>query len=161
LVAADAGEIKMESTARFSRYIGIYSGVLALAIVISVLVVYAIDFDPGSFVSIAQTVVAACVAGVWFVRDNRRLPNSAERWRLAWLSLAAGWTVSVAALALFMGVIYLLAGPAAITEIAKLTRSLPVWIWGVIFLFVSAVHLGLLHLSYGHFTKILTRNMVT
>jgi hypothetical protein len=134
------------------RYVMVYSvaQIIAMAIPIALLLV---DVDLGDSANIIGAFLSACVTAYVFVKWRGRAPTKAERYRLAWLSLAAAWTISLIALSILVVV----AGPALVDSLKKQLGGLAYYWYIGIVAFVSTLFLAIYHISYGWYAGIVAR----
>jgi hypothetical protein len=126
------------------RVLRVYAFAQALAILIPVLVALS-GVDLGSSTNLIGSFVSAMVAGQAFVKSFGRAPTREERWRLAWLSLATAWGISL----LFVGLLIVVAGQEAIDMFKPLWQVLPSAVLMILVVVICALYLGVFQLAYG------------
>jgi hypothetical protein len=137
-----------------SRYVMTYT--IAQAIVMAIPVALLLfDVDLGSSANVTGAFAAACITAYLFVRRIGRAPTIVERRRLAWLCLAAVWAISLTAL----GLLLLVTGPAFVDGLKQQLGGLPYYLLLGIVLLVSALYLGIYHLSYGWYAGVVARSL--
>lgn len=132
----------------------------AIAQVVAILiplVLMLFDVDVGSGTNLAGSFAAAMVGAHVFVKNYGRAPNSDERRRLAWLSLAMSWAISLTMVGLFA----LLAGAAAVEMFKQVIQTLPSAVLIVIVVVISGLYLGAYHVAYGPLARNLEKKLAT
>jgi hypothetical protein len=124
------------------RFTLIYLSALALAGLASAL----IDPGGGTSLSLASLLVAAFFTGSKFVSDQRRMPESTERRRLAWFSLLSSLAVSVVLLISLLAVIGQL---QLLAQLPGIVGNIGVGTVAGVSLVVVLVYFTVLWFSYG------------
>jgi hypothetical protein len=123
-------------------------GIFAIGQLIAILITVGLkllDVDVGSSTNLVGAVAAAGFASHMFVTTTGRAPTFEERRRLAWLSLAISWMVSLS----FLAVIAALSGIAVFEALNVALSALPFAALVVIVVVVSAFYLGGFYVMYG------------
>jgi hypothetical protein len=149
-----------EAAISISRYILIFSAILAASIAVTVALIMLFDADIGLGVTNAQTIFAASSTALIFIRKNKRQTTKEERNKLIWLSLAAVLLVSGISVAVLVVVMYFDGGLDLISEVIKQIPSVPVIMWLIILVVAAGVQLLMLHLSYRFIANIIWRSYI-
>jgi uncharacterized membrane protein len=143
-------EINMENTVDINKYIVKFGILYTIGIVVVTAILYAIDIDGNSGVSIAILMASAMYTAIKFIQDNKRIPNKSEKTKLVWSSLAVSWLLSVI---LFVALILFMEGFQGLAVISELIAELNTFLLLAILVLVSLIYLALLSWSYGGLAK--------
>jgi polyferredoxin len=138
-----AKETGVEQGTSIGKYILLFAAAhLGLLIGLGILTAI-LDIDSNTGVTVGALMGAAILAISKFIRDNKRLPNKKEKWKLVWFSCLASWAVSML---LFIVIVSLVGEGAEIMQ-AISTLGAPLLL-GVI-AFLTLFYVGALYLAYG------------
>ncbi len=108
-----------------------------------------IDFEPGSSWSIGILIGATSWVAQAVGRDEKRVPEKAESWRFAILSLPIAFAISLIVFGALEIVLRSMGPESLFTDLPKA----PVWIWLIAFVFAALVHILFVRFSFPYFAK--------
>lgn len=140
----------MNTEVRVFPYAVRFGVAYAVALVLLAVVTTLIGIDSGAGSSIGSLIAAVLVAVGKFVKDHERVPNSKERRKLTWASLAASVLVSSALVAA------LLAATGQLNQTSEALGAFEHLSMGVaigVFAFLLALYAVVIWFAYGAFAK--------
>ncbi len=143
-------ENKMQQDMNITKYTFKFGVAYCAGVVILGVIFNLFNLDQNVGASIAVLFAAASTSATNFIKDNKRVPNKAEKTKLVWLSLFTAWLVSIM---LIISVAFAIDGFGGVVGLIKLATEIdmPVIIGAI--LFVSLIHLVILSYSYGSLAK--------
>lgn len=137
------------STANMAKYLGIF-GLIYLGTLIVITVIFSFfEGASSSVVNLVMLYLSGQLTAMKFVKDEKRLPEKAEKRKLIWGSVLLSLILPI----LLAGAgIWLGAGAGGFEQFAAL-GNIPSFFWALIILVVVLIHWGLLSLAYGRALK--------
>jgi hypothetical protein len=146
----------VEQDIKVSQYIIKFCFAYALVSVAAFAILYFLDIDANSGVSVAVLIGGAMYAAGKFLEDNKRIPNKQEKSKLVWLSLFSCWGLSIAS---SIVIVLAIAGFDGLLYIYAIFKSMNFLIILGLFMFVSLLYFLILSWCYGGFSKRQLKNL--
>jgi hypothetical protein len=139
---------------RLGGYIATFTAALIAAIAAVVSVVVFGDYDPHGSITLIETLFAASLTGLLFVRNNKRIPSAEERRKLIWLSFGASWVVSLISIGGVLGYVALTSGVDDLMQgVSEMIPRRSVLAWAIVGIGTLGLTYISVHLGYGFVTN--------
>ncbi|WP_136253400.1 ABZJ_00895 family protein [Onishia niordana] len=146
----------MEQDVKINKYVIKFCFAYALGLIAVSLMLYLLDIDANSGVSVAVLIGGAVYAAGKFVENNKRIPSKQEKSKLVWLSLFSCWGLSIASSVI---IVLAIAGFDGLLYIYAIVKSMNFLVIPGLFLFVSLLYFLILSWCYGGFAKRQLKNL--
>ena len=147
---------------RLGRYVAAFTAALLAAIAALVSVVVSSDYDPHGSITLIETLFAASLTGLLFVRNNKRLPTAGERRKLIWLSFGATWLVSLILIGGLLGYVALTSGVDELMQgVPEMIPRRSVLVWTIVGIGTLGLTYLSVHLGYGFVTTWIGRRLLS
>ncbi|SDG35263.1 hypothetical protein SAMN05216571_110110 [Onishia taeanensis] len=140
----------MEQDVNINKYVIKFFFAYALVSVAAFAILYFLDIDANSGVSVAVLIGGAMYAAGKFLEDNKRMPSKQEKSKLVWLSLFSCWGLSIDSSII---IVLAMAGFDGLLYIYAIFKSMNFLIILGLFMFVSLLYFLILSWCYGGFAK--------
>ena len=137
------------------RPIFVFCGVYYLVTVAFAVVQALLAFDLGSGVSVVPILTAGVAAGQSFVKQNGRLPDFEERWKLSLGAFGLSFVISVPIAAIILAL-----NPDLWADIVETFEKIGLTLFALVAVFVTLLHLGVTYFSLGPLTRWSSRKLL-
>ena len=131
-------------------YLLTFAGYYAAIITVMNVIIHGFGVDIEFSGNMAMLFGAGIGAASKFIKDNKRIPNKSEKWRLSLGCLMISFMISILCSAV---VIPIVLGDSAVSDIGAMISSISPVIWLVIISVVSAIYYLALNLIFGWLSK--------
>ena len=157
----DRREPDQREPIRIGLYVAAFTAALIAAILAVVSVVVFSDYDPHGSITLMETLFAAFLTGLLFVRNNKRLPTAEERRKLIWMSFGATWVVSLISISGLLGYVALTSGVDDLMQgVSEMIPRRSVLVWAIVGIGTLGLTYLSVHLGYAFATTWFGRRLL-